>query len=422
MKSTAVLKLAASALVVGTTLIGANPMSKQIGIATASESVDPASIAATAAAEALKERDAVTAVAQAELAVAASPREAAYRALLGQAYLQSGRLVSAETAFGDALALQPNNGRASLSLALVQIALGKSGLALETLRGAGGTIPEADHGLALALAGETVAAIDMLEPAARVENASGKTRQNLALAYALAGKWTEARAIAAQDVSPDLLDQRMASWARFTQPENSWDQIASLLGVTPIEDAGQPQRLALGPIPVTGQALAAAEVAPEAEAAPVDIAVAVSDAAGTQRQIVFGPRQEIVQAIPTAVARADTKPSARVRTARFAKPVEGGKYVVQLGAYSSAGRAEAAWNNAVGRFGALGSYQPTGGSFTVRGASLYRVAAAGFDTRRDAEQVCAGIKARGGNCFVRASSGEAPAQWVQRATDRLASR
>lgn len=425
MKRSAVLRIAATALVAGTTLIGANPAVKQIGFASASDETDgvaSAAEAAAAASQALKGRDFETAITAAERAVGMSPREASYRTLLGQAYLQGGRLVSAETAFGDALTLDPANGRATLSLALVQIALGKHDLALTTLRGAQGPIAEADRGLAYALAGETITAIEVLEAAARAPGVSPKTRQNLGLAYALAGNWNKARAVAAQDMAPGEVNQRVLSWVRFSQPENSWDQVATLLGIAPIEDAGQPIRLALGaepmPAPMSAPEVGYAAVEPEALAEPIK--VAVTDGAGV-REITFGPRQEIVQPIPASYAPA-AKQLAAAQPARVARGVESGRYVVQIGAYSSASRAAAAWHSSVGRFGELSSYRPVGDTYSFNGAAVHRVALGGFNTRAEAMHMCERVKAKGGSCFVRASGAGAPSQWVQRATQRVASR
>src|SRR3546814_7694581 len=75
---------------------------------------------------------------------------------------------------------------------------------------------------------------------------TSRTRQNLALAYALDGQWAKARTVAAQDVSPADLDRRMENWARLASPEARDMQVASLLGTTPVAgDPGQPQMLAL---------------------------------------------------------------------------------------------------------------------------------------------------------------------------------
>src|SRR5690606_15546062 len=112
-----------------------------------------------------------------------------YRELLGQAYLLAGRFASARQAFTDVLTLDPSNGRAALNLALTEIAGGDWSGARDTLAVHANTIPASDLGLAFALAGDPVKAVEILAPAAREANAGAKTRQNLALALALAGRW-----------------------------------------------------------------------------------------------------------------------------------------------------------------------------------------------------------------------------------------
>jgi Flp pilus assembly protein TadD/cell division septation protein DedD len=441
MNKVLVLKLAGSAVLLGATLVGCNPAAKTSAIASASDlggSAKAASTAAAKAEKALKANDFASAIALAENAVAAQPVNASYRMLLGQSYLAGGRFVSAETAFLDTLRLDPDNGRAALSLALSQVALGRPDIALDTLEKKGDSMPIADRGLALALAGDIHGAVDILEPAARAEGASGKTRQNLALTYALAGDWTRARAIAEQDVPADQVDSRLAGWASFAKPSHSWDQVASLLGVKAVLDRGQPERLALSSdaIPTT-QALAAATpeqifaptaaetavgetavaaAAPVAEAAPIQIAEAA-----TLRQVVFAPRNEVIQSIPARLIRANSGPA---KQAIAARAVGDGRFVVQLGAFSSPGKAEAAWKKAVGRNGALGSYVPNGETVRTGSAVLHRVAAGGFASRSAATAVCAQVKATGGTCFVRTNTGQPQSQWAMRLAGgmRLAAR
>lgn len=421
-----VLKLAGSAVVLGATLVGCNPAARKSAIASASDAGGSARSAASAAAraeKALKANDFATAIASAEAAVAAQPRQATYRMLLGQAYLAGGRFVSAETAFIDTLRLDPANGRAALSLALSQVALGRPDIARDTLDRTGGSIPVADHGLALALAGDIHGAVDLLEPAARAEGASGKTRQNLALTYALAGDWARARTVAAQDVPADELDRRLAGWAGFAQPRNSWDQVATLLGVKAVLDRGQPERLALAPdAGPQQQALAAVSpeqmFAPTGEESPAPAAeqetapVQVAESAAL-RQVVFAPRQEVVQAVPAALIRASAGPVKQA--AATVRAVPGGRFVVQLGAFSSPAKAEAAWKRAVGRYSALGGYAPDGEAVRAGSMTLHRVAAGGFATRDAANAVCAQVRTSGGACFVREDGNQPKAQWALRA-------
>jgi Flp pilus assembly protein TadD len=217
-----------------------------------------------------------------EQAVALSPRDIGYRLLLADAYLKNGRFDSARATYSDVIELDPNNVRAGLSVALLQIAQGRPAAAVARLDDLAGNAPVADVGLAYALAGQNARAVELLESAARSPSATPRTRQNLALAYALSGDWRRARAIAAQDVSPADLDARMQQWAAFSRPGAAGAQIASLLGVTPAQDPGQPVRLALAPSrPAEAFAAAAAApeshaqfAAPEAPQAPVQVAAA----------------------------------------------------------------------------------------------------------------------------------------------------
>lgn len=450
MKIGSVTKIAVSALVLGTVLVSCGPTTSQIGIASASanpKTVKQAASNYARADKALTEGDFATAIVAAEAAVMGMPRDPAYRRLLGQAYLAGGRFSSAEAAFSDTLTLDPNNSRAALSLALTRIALGQPRMALATLDRA--EIAVEDRGLAHALAGDLEGALALLEPAARLEGAEPKTRQNLALTYALAERWTEARAVAAQDVSPDQLDRTLAGWASFARPQYSWDQVASLLGVKPVLDRGQPGQLALAPEPApqaTAEQLAAADLPTPApvetarvEAAPVEVAEAALASAPVEAavsapvapvpsapaivQVAFAPLQAVVQAVPAVLieaAPAPAKVAARVQPAVAVKPVASrdGRFVVQLAAHDSPKMAAWAWSQAVKRHAVLGGYAPTG---ETHGA-FHRVAAGGFASHKDASAVCAQVKRGGGSCFVRHATRQAPAQWALRYGTKLASR
>src|SRR5690606_16281944 len=62
------------------------------------------------------------------------------------------------------------------------------------------------------------------------------------------------------------LNDRLARWATLARPDAAQTRVASLLGVSPVADPGQPTRLALS------QPTAPVETA-VAEAAPVDVAM-----------------------------------------------------------------------------------------------------------------------------------------------------
>lgn len=412
---------------------------------------------ADAARKAIAKRKGGEAVAHAELAVANDPQNGDYRALLGQSYLLAGRFASANQALNDALTLNPGNGSVALNLVLAKIAGGDWAGAREMLNSHQDTIPASDRGLAYALAGDPVTAVQILEPAARADDATAKTRQNLALALALSGRWSEAKQVASVDVSPDQLGPRMMQWLTFARPTNAYDQVASLLGVTPVADSGQPQRLALAqqnvmlaaaatqpvqtpaqdPVDTYMPGVPAGAAAVTAEAAPVAVAEAApvlaeaAPVAGTNAGVVFGPRAEVVQSVPAAAVRVPAATaSVSVRAPKLiektsaaapaAKPAKGNFYV-QLGAYVSPAVARDAWNRMDDRVAALSGQTPYGAKVSTKAGSFYRLSVGGYD-RSGADALCRQVKAGGQTCFVRSGAGDALAEWAKPGRTRLAAR
>jgi Flp pilus assembly protein TadD/cell division septation protein DedD len=442
MKTSYVARLGAPALLLGLVAVGCTPGARKVSsLSSVAPKADKQAARCVADAEAaIKARDAIKAVAAAEEAVALAPRNAAYRSTLGQAYLIAGRFASAEASFADAVALDPAPGRAGFNLALTQIALGKWEAAREGLTRLSGIMPDADVGLATALAGDREGALVILERAAREEGAGAKVRQNLALTYALAGRWNDAQTVAAQDIPGDQILQRISEWSKFARPESSWDQIASLLGVTPAEDPGRPAALALADTGPTAVATAEPVPAPAATemgaqtlalaadetaaAAPAPVEVASVAQPESQAEAVAPPLlAAAAQADEAPLIVADRKPTRIAAPRTGVQPQVGGKWVVQLGAFSQPEAVHAAWNRLSGRVAGMRGYAPARSTFSLAGSgTLHRLAVSGFATRLDAQRMCARIKAHGGNCFVRASAGEQPIQWASRPGTLLAMR
>lgn len=463
-----------------------------------------------------------------EQAVALAPRDAGYRMLLADAYMKSGRFQSAEATYRDVLELDPGRTRAALGLALMQVANGRQQDAMAQLERLEGQASPADLGLAYALAGSPQRAIEILEPAARAMGATPRVRQNLALAYAFGGDWQRARTIAAQDVSPSELGNRMTNWASLAQQSGSPDQVAAMLGVAPAHDAGQPLQLALTrPVPApaaveapavsyaTAQPVAvevpapaqptietrvpvayaaaepAAPIIPTVAApAAVEIAPPAQAPIGSPQPVAYAEAAPVADPVPVPVPAPVVAPASEVPVAAYAEleqpewgvdeagnvalpkdepateqaparvqyaaaaetlvrpdpvimpvanravrslaPVAArviravpsasrrsatGRYVVQIGAFSSAANAERAWQQAERRFG-LRAEQPVTMTIDHNGRLLHRVAISGFDKRGDASQVCRSIRVRGGECFVRNSAGDAANSWAARYTRR----
>jgi Flp pilus assembly protein TadD len=450
-------RIAASSLMLGIATVGCAPtaqMAHPTALADAG-GADTASRAAAKARAALAAHKGFAAVDAAEKAVAAQPGDAAYRMLLGQSYLASGRFASAATSFRDSLTLSPEQPKARFDLALAMIAQGNGPEALTMLRGLDGAVSGTDLGLALAMAGDRDNGIRILTEVVRSGKSDARTRQNLALALALAGRWGESRAMAMQDTSPDRLNAQIAGWAELAKPQTGGpQQVAAMLGVQPASDPGLPTELAMAvpaPAPVD-KPVALAMAAPAAEAAPAPVVaaaipVAMAGSAGITMPAISRlapnpvtvPFVDLTPANLHADAPAATAVLVAQRASKEAMPapppllrarpmlvrqvvsvpaparrLRGGGYVVQLGAYAKASAMQAAWERASRLMPKLAGYEPTRAEFSFAGGSLVRLSVSGFDNRADAVQLCEHVHARGGQCFVRQAAGDSPLQWTRR--------
>ena len=465
-----------------------------LGFGPSSEStptVKDAAKASKKSQKAMDKGDLAAAIDFAEQAVAAAPQEAGYRADLGHCYLADGRFLSAEQAFRDAMTLGDTSARTVISLSLALTAQGKTDEARGLLNANRANLPAADYGLALALSGDHDHAIDVLVDAVRNAPPSAQTRQNLALAYALAGRWPEAKTMGEQDLGPEALRERMTQWAQLARPGAYELRVSTLLGVSPREDMGMPVHLALngggatyaansiesvqrvglpvehssslsaiGPAPVPGgmtnytgpqsemaeaempmaepemrvtasrveplpaamtpvapapkpamvaQPVAmapvaapqpvkpAAKSAPAPAAAPQRLSPIVEDRDGSPKKPTAAPK-----APPAKVAANPAKPKAAPAAAKpKAAPKSGGAYIVQLGAYSTDAAAGQAWAANTKRYPVLNGYSNAKTTATVNGKKVYRLTAWGFPDLGSAKNVCAQVRAKGGQCIVK---------------------
>lgn len=386
------------------------------------------------------------AVAHAEQAVSRAPKDAAARAALGQAYLAAGRFASAATALDDAMTLGDNSGPTALRLALAKIGLGRQREAVALLDDWRSEIPAADLGLALALAGETGRGVAVLSDAVRSGESTVKLRQNLAYAYALDGRWAEARLTAAQDVPAAELDQRIAGWALSTLPAHDHERMAALIGAPLRNDPGQPAMLALqtdakeqqlavqapAPQPAPAVAVPASELPAVAAADP---APALEQNLAVHQQTVAYAPAPVHRAVPThlkpsvaaafvPVIRQELRPVSKPAAKRsvptlasFVAPAArrvatGGTHLVQLGAFSSQQGARRAWGVFTHRTPGLTAYRMTITSATVNGKPVWRVAAAGLNGAGAAAGLCSQVRSSGGACFAYAAPASVPSPFA----------
>jgi Flp pilus assembly protein TadD len=421
---------------------------------------------AAGAGSALEKGNPARAIELAEQAVAGDPRNAEYRVLLGNAYLRAGRFASAQQAYNEAIDLGADSGKAGLSLALADVALGKNDQAIDTLNTYRAAIPASDLGLAYALAGDTNRGVAVLVDTLRGGENTAKVRQNLAYAYALDGQWREARIMASQDVPADQLDARMSDWAMTAHPDNAGGRVASLLGVpSGVTDEGFPQALALANFPTTDQLAAEAQAeapqlaqaaqaelpptdlgapliesqppvqlaawdAPASSAVPVGPEAAPAPARRSSAYRVVGDNIPDTPAPPPVIPGASPAPkaakpaapaSAPRQTTSWVAPPERSTHVVQLGSFATPEGARRAWRHYLSLMPQLKSYRNVTTQVTVNGRQFWRVRAEGFAGYAPASSLCGSVKARGGACLVMAST-RAPVPGARMVDTRMARR
>ncbi|MBU6253598.1 MAG: SPOR domain-containing protein, partial [Alphaproteobacteria bacterium] len=346
------------------------------------------------------------AIRAAERAVAAMPRSASYRVQLGQAYFTAGRFASAEMAFQDALTLDPNNSVAVLKLALSQIALGKAQSARDLLERHQSELAISDYGLAMALSGDADAALAALVPAVRAGDANARLRQNLALAFALAGRWEDARAMALVDLPPEAVDVRLKQWADMAHPAKAGAQIASLMGLKAIEDGahrdpGQPADLALNMANSLPQELALRASPTEVGRLSFDIDGLDADAAAAAEQpkshYDVPPEVKDPVVLPASFKRAAMLAPAAGPSAVWARALqqEGG-FVVQIGAFRTAQAAARGQAVIAKRWAHAPRYAVHQARVQGAKGAFYRLSLGRFASLAEASRVCADLRAKGG--------------------------
>lgn len=400
---------------------------------------------ASDAAEARADGKTEKAITLAEQAVLAAPRDAATKAELGSSYLAAGRFRSAQQAFDDALVLGDVSPRTALGFALASIAVGDQRAALETLGEWRDAMAPADLGLAYALAGNPEMGAQILTNALRGGENTATMRQNLAYAYALGGKWAAARIVAAEDVAPSELDQRITAWASTSRPEEYTARVASLLGVEARQDAGMPTQLALGSTTTADELIAQAAAAsstakPSGELPPVDLlaasettrqlkpldapvgARAAKPAGASDFGSAFGgddgvvasrvvsnpvvqktpaPARVAERSVPQAAPapRPSPAPAPMRQAASDSAKLAGGSHLVQLASYGSEAAAKRGWAIMAKRFPQLSDRQAVITRAKVRGKIYYRVSA-GDLAASSAKSLCATVKAAGQGCIA----------------------
>jgi hypothetical protein len=319
--------------------------------------------------------------------------------------------------------LGDSSPRTVLSLALARTGEGKYAEAGELLNAHERDIPTADVGLALALAGQPERGVHLMSNAIRAGENTPKMRQNLAYAYALAGRWREARLMAAEDVPADQVSDRIGEWAATAAPEAWQLRVARLLDVPAgAQDGGLPAQLALANTPSVDQLAGEASASVQAELEPVAVGESpVNELAALEEVDPSAVEAPTFQAAFTQPAAAPVPtpaltpvPVVRQEASRFAPPVTSqaapraaSTHLVQLGSFSSEQGARRAWNIYTQRYPELAGHQMVISEAVVKGKRYWRVSAAGFD-RTSSTAMCGRVRGNGQGCFAYAEGRPLP--------------
>lgn len=292
--------------------------------------------------------------------------------------LASGRFAEAAALNAAVLADAPDNSRAQLGYALAQLGLGQTEQAAARLRAlaANSDAPDPDVGLALALAGEAAEGVAILEQAASRPGADARTRQNLALALALADDWRTARTLVERDAGRARATRQLTRWAVWAALPPQ-DRLAGFLGVVP--ERG-PAAFAHADFAHAEPPLYLAAVQAENSEAPASVELAAASQ---------------TEAAAVAVNRPAPQPPAEAPVA--ARPRETG-WVVQLAAFRHTENLESGWQRLQARYPSLLSrYTPK----MTRGQEWNRLSVGAFTAREDAVAECKTLRRRGVDCFAR---------------------
>lgn len=418
----------ALSLVIAATLVAGCSESKAPEL-TAQKPVAPSKLI-VAVNKALADGDTAAAVTLAQLQAQVQPGSTEVQRTLARAQLADGRFADALYTLKAQVEANPQDTTLSFSYGLALLATGQEAAGrthLVKLVMTGAPQMASDVGLALALAGDPAGGLSLLEPAARAAAADGRVRQNLGLAYAAKGDWLRARDAARLDLPPEQVDAAVSRWAVLLQHQTP-ERIAILLGGSPEKLAARTQLTNAAPTSVAPAAslgvVAAADLptpGPAVRPAVERAAISLPDLAPVQlaaaNPIAVAPVPVLATVATAPVPQSATPKTMRLAAARPAASVvkvsaavqavnplrpaaSVDSWTVQLGAFSTADLAKAAWALLTGKYKVLNG---AGAPLLLRseGKTLTRVVVSGFGSKAEASTFCASYRANGGECFER---------------------
>lgn len=360
---------------------------------------------------------------------------------LGRAYVAQGEAKKAQDVYLAALAVDSNDARILNGLGIAYDLDGNHATAQSHFR-AGVTLAPNDLDLRNNLAYSLISthdydkAITLLEPVYLAGQGSARLRQNLALAYGLNGRDTEARAVAAEDLSPVEVDRNMAIYRQLRDGGAPREDLLTMgrpsftrggldnkpTAPTAEPPAPQAQPVVTEPVtmppvvaepvvsePVTVSAPTEVTFTPVVESKPEVVPVAQHEtappptpAAPEQKPPVSDKPMDLVASAPVASAQVEaipaaTEPPAAADISVPTSTIGLGGAKVYLGQYDNESAAREAWitvwtNNSTVLGSLVASIEPSNGK-----TALFAV---GSGSAQQASDVCTQLRSSGVSCGV----------------------
>jgi len=342
-----------------------------------------------------------------------SEKDPAITAKLADVYMAMNRPELALPLYEQALVRDPSNAAALNGKAVALDATGDHSGAQTAYEAGLAAHPdnlklESNLGLSLALNGNSGEAVQMLEDVATDPKAGPSERQNLALAYALAGRDDDASKIASIDFDPVTVDENLAYFSEIKSMSPDARTRAMLVGARePKQNTDAPANFAYGHDEDQAKATINRLVGkPSASIEPVE-----PPEQHAEQQAKIEPAVVTAQPMQTA-------PITQV------PPLLGNEgYALQIAAYRKADQLIEGWNILHKRYQDLiGTLSPRRSEvdFGKRNKNpkgvFYRLNAGPLTTFEEAKVLCDQIVSRGGPCWVRSpepSEGHLPGKKPQ---------
>jgi len=307
---------------------------------------------------------------------------------LGKAHLANGQFDEALLAFNKASAQIGQDPKVRSGRAIALAALGRTGQAIAAFQTASDRLTLSNKALVLAATGRAKAAILVLEAVMRQNGGTSRDRQNLAMAYLLAGQEQEAHRVARLDLDPVTINETFTFYRSLSSLNPAHRMQALVTGaVNPEWTRGKLANLALQES--KGREDAAKRLVENNMAART-------------------PKKKLLAAAPTPKPQPEPVSRADYVLTEVPPLVEPEGWALQIGAYRTIKNLMRGWTILYRKSGDILEGIPPRRSEVDFGKReekpsgfYYRLNAGPLKTFAHAKELCSELKNRGTNCWIR---------------------